>query len=767
MVPTGRISRRGVLGACLGAGSALVVGAGLRGGYGQFVRAQTTIDATPPAPPSAISEAVSYGPTIASKAAELGYDLDRITLFVSEEIRYEPYAGALRGASATLWGLAGNAVDQALLLSALLTEAQITWRFAAGALDDATANALVEQANASIAKVADGWVAASNASLAPTGELSVATPVPEAAATPAPDDPLVADIGARAAFAATTGEQSFTSLAGQIAKALDDAHVAIAPAGITALPDLERSRHVWVQVADGPRWSSIAPALSGAGSAKVPDPAETFATIPDDLIHTIAVRLSVETLSGAYLLPSDVATATMSAAEAARSPIEIGVSPPQSMAAAGFAINEALAGTSALVPYLASGEAVLQAASSPIPFAIGGGALDVLGAATPACCQDGELVSLSYTVDVTAPGAQPVTIQRYLLDRLTPAARANAAAGVDATAILPLNLAKLSDGTTMPEELTSTTFLTVVTGAIPMTYGVFAPSADPAMKGISLIGASQAGLAASFARQRLLAATVHALVATPQLSAFTVGTTSADAESTLLVQGDLLHQQQSLLASKDGVTVSGLHPLIVAGIVNQVAEDVAIAPAFLSGDAKAPLVAGQSVGTVFAAASAQGIGIHAITATAGTVPAGLAEDVSALIQQALTAGKVVVAPERAVKLASGSGFGWWEIDPATGDTRDVYANGKGYAASQGPAVAVLAQDAVEEAEILKTVNSWRPWYQRLGRCVGAAAMIGGMAVAAEGAVGVALGGNAATAAGKVVMANPNILKDVKNLIKGC
>jgi|GEM_PF-2176587 len=54
------------------------------------------------------------------RAAQLGHDSDRLSAFVRDEIAYEPYEGLLRGAAGTLAAGAGNALDQALLLQALL-----------------------------------------------------------------------------------------------------------------------------------------------------------------------------------------------------------------------------------------------------------------------------------------------------------------------------------------------------------------------------------------------------------------------------------------------------------------------------------------------------------------------------------------------------------------------------------------------------------------------------------------------------------------------
>jgi transglutaminase-like putative cysteine protease len=74
---------------------------------------------------------------IGDLAASLDYDLERIFRFVADSIRYQPYVGILRGATGTLDAGAGNSVDQALLLSALLDESLIPYRFVQGRLDEA------------------------------------------------------------------------------------------------------------------------------------------------------------------------------------------------------------------------------------------------------------------------------------------------------------------------------------------------------------------------------------------------------------------------------------------------------------------------------------------------------------------------------------------------------------------------------------------------------------------------------------------------------
>ncbi len=85
-------------------------------------------------PLTASRVAAATGP-IDDLALALEFDMERIFRFVSEQIRYEPYAGVLRGAEGTLMARAGNSADQAVLLAALLRASGIGSRFAQGTID--------------------------------------------------------------------------------------------------------------------------------------------------------------------------------------------------------------------------------------------------------------------------------------------------------------------------------------------------------------------------------------------------------------------------------------------------------------------------------------------------------------------------------------------------------------------------------------------------------------------------------------------------------
>jgi hypothetical protein len=73
----------------------------------------------------------------------LDFDAGQIVDYVRQEIRFQAYAGVLRGAEGTLISRSGNALDQSLLLAKLLKDAGYDARIARGRLSRTQARALV------------------------------------------------------------------------------------------------------------------------------------------------------------------------------------------------------------------------------------------------------------------------------------------------------------------------------------------------------------------------------------------------------------------------------------------------------------------------------------------------------------------------------------------------------------------------------------------------------------------------------------------------
>ena len=92
---------------------------------------------------AATPDANKDDPFIIQKAQELGNNPVSTFNFVRDEIGYESYKGSLRGARGTLWSKAGNALDQASLLIALLRASNIPARYVRGTLPDNLAQQLI------------------------------------------------------------------------------------------------------------------------------------------------------------------------------------------------------------------------------------------------------------------------------------------------------------------------------------------------------------------------------------------------------------------------------------------------------------------------------------------------------------------------------------------------------------------------------------------------------------------------------------------------
>lgn len=101
-------------------------------------------DTIAPAQLAATPDANPNDPFIQAKAAELNQDAIEIFEFVRDDIGFESYLGSLRGSRGTLWSDAGNSLDQASLMIALLRASGVEAQYAQGTLTDQLAQDLIE-----------------------------------------------------------------------------------------------------------------------------------------------------------------------------------------------------------------------------------------------------------------------------------------------------------------------------------------------------------------------------------------------------------------------------------------------------------------------------------------------------------------------------------------------------------------------------------------------------------------------------------------------
>ena len=204
-------------------------------------------------------------PYLVAKANELGKDPQRIFAFVRDEIGFESYVGSLRGARGALWSNAGNALDQASLLIALLRISGIPARYAQGTLAKDKAQELI-------------------ASMFLPAPYRVVGFVPDGAekSDPVNDPALIA----------------------------------------------EAQQHFWVEFQQGGAFVAADPAFRSAQLGQTFTAASgQFAEVPDNLRHKVTVRLQAETGGNAFdvdLQKQKLLDYTFTSAELVGKPLSIG-----------------------------------------------------------------------------------------------------------------------------------------------------------------------------------------------------------------------------------------------------------------------------------------------------------------------------------------------------------------------------------------------------------------------------------------------------------
>lgn len=211
---------------------------------------------------------------VASKAHELGKDIDAMFAFVRDAVRYEVYPGVLRGSRGTLMAMAGNSFDKSLLLAELLKTHGVNVRFVRGQLDADHAEALVSQ----MFQQAQGQAERR------TIEDKVATELP-----------LEFAEGSNA-FAQLIVAR-WTSSLECVSEALRSSEIGIGSEPPVPKQKLiaEAADHCWLEVQQGDTWKAFDASFQNSEAGK------TFAAtpkllddLPQDLHQRVVVRLSLE-----------------------------------------------------------------------------------------------------------------------------------------------------------------------------------------------------------------------------------------------------------------------------------------------------------------------------------------------------------------------------------------------------------------------------------------------------------------------------------------
>ena len=605
------------------------------------------------------------GDPITSQASALDFDRDRIHRFVADEIAYEPYAGVLRGAKTTLIGKAGNGADKAVLLAALLDASAIETRFVTGTLaDDAVATLAATTADRD-ATFARAEAALRGDPTLPTPETAPAEPAIQAILDRLPE--IDASVTAWASNAVDTSVR-------QITDALAGAGIAL-PAGPAPMPDIERTRHLWVQARSGTQWIDLDPTLAGTepGQSIATLVGEPVAAVPDDLRHRLDIDLVLEKVTGAGVTQEAIIEHSRFADELTDVPIAIGHAKPGALRELGAGIDSMLLGGTRYLAILQAGPTAYIGLS---PIVLSGGDADDPSAQPDPFAgvgdgrrREGEAVAEWLELRITAPDGTVTTARRTLFDRVGEAVRL--AGPVDPAAIPTAELVDLdADHPAEFLPLTVARFLSVATGATALP-----PSDGPDIVVLGSL-ARMYHLARDATNARLSVdrgAAVHLSSPNVTMHAFVPSVDKGGAlrASEML---DLLHRGFGALPVA-GATAD-VPAGVLAGVTSHVAERLrggAGLPADLA--STTPDV---SVGALFERAAADGLGIRVLR---DPLPpdVGYPPEATAILAEALAGGWVAIAPARAVISDDKPRIGWWLVDPVSGATRDLMDDGRGAA----------------------------------------------------------------------------------------
>ena len=596
-------------------------------------------------------------------AFELEFDIAKIAAFVAEEIRYEPYAGALRGPVGTIWAGAGNAVDQAQLLAALLDASLVPVRFAVG---QAEATALGEQhalglGRVGMSPVIDRVISAHLVAAYPDADSSlIAGPTPPGVRIASSRDELLSEAAGRV-----------ETMAERLTGALRDAGVALI-AGEVTVPASEVDRHVWVQYASGTDWVDLDPSLPEDALRTDASRAETLDAIPDDWFHTITVRVSHDQTAGEGLERVVSLEHTVRSQDMTNGSLALLHLDGDEMTTLGFDLGAKLAGSQGSYAMILAGTEFFYGAA-PMTFGGQGGVLDVFedGAGLP----EGEAIAEFFDIEVRSPNDEPLVANRTIFDRV---ADQRGGSGFDLAGVKAVELTDIGTEKKQFLPLAPYRAFAAVAGHVPGRYSLLRSEVETNFNVFSdAVRGTQA------ARQAIAAAgetaVASGVIDRPNLVAYTYAP-AADAQgalSSLQIAADLLVQSSQGAGSSDATPYG-----VLAGVTAHVAEETALDPRLfelMEDVAAAPAVSGDrvSVGRIFAAAEERQVGWRVVAAAddLASLPFDVPGAARALVTAHLDGGRVVVMPAEAVELDGVEALGWWVYDPATGALFDQLPDG--------------------------------------------------------------------------------------------
>ncbi len=587
--------------------------------------------AVDPALLASTPDANATDPAIVAKATVLGHDAAAIFAFVRDAIGYDAYRGSLRGASGTLAGGAGNALDKASLLVALLRASGIPARYASGTLSDNVARQVI-------------------LSMFPRETRIVGCLDPGVAtADPANDPQLLA----------------------------------------------EAKEHYWVELDTGSGFQDADPTVPGATLGQAfTAVATTFTEVPDALRHKVEVSVDAETttpLAGLFgASPEGRATVldeTFATVELAGKALAVGHF-VDSVSLGGLFSST----TNTYSPYVLVNQNDADLTDDPVRR---GQSYQEQLTNFPFGSQILTGVFLDVTVlGPEANGTRPSQrIEKPLVDRIGAAVRQNGGGGslalppnpppaLTAHDITTIEVSTYSEAT--PQiALQQAALASIQQQLVPLLPDVMGGTAPPetvqlantlaregSIESTSLAGSRQLALSDGLARILADRALVHAYFDSPRILA--VSTRSTSDQQALSLEIDVLRDTPRAYGRSGQAADAATFLRYLHGLADSVLESQTASA--LAGQNGTPSAA---IDTFLAALATPGASVVPIASEHLTTLADLAisDEAKARITTAATAGALVLVPSTMVSVNGTPTVAWLEIDPATGHAIAVAENG--------------------------------------------------------------------------------------------
>lgn len=574
-------------------------------------------------------------PYVVAKAAELGNDAARIFEFVSDEIGYEVYQGSLRGARGTLWSKAGNALDQASLLVALLRASGIPARYVRGTFDPSIPVDRARLQSLILSMFPEEW-----------RFVGIEPPPDVERADPANDEELLA----------------------------------------------EAAMHDWVEFDDGVGFRAADPTIPGAQIGETfATFAEVFEKVPEARQHSVTIRLRAEFGSlwdfGNPPSPRPVLQETFTSAELVGKPLTVG------HFVNGDAFDYAFFRrvTYTYSPYLI----INQIDGDPLDDEIiRGDDFEEFYDSSFGGLSQSYLTGLFLQMDVRKPGSEEVEHhERPIVDRIGYVARqtgGQAAVEIPKDLVTEDPLPAVLPFETTTIELQSARFSSEYVGAVRTLIRRLAREAPPSGTNASAteVGHSSALLAvAGLARMQAIAIPLEshatdafgarAYAETPKVLIAQSDGTLVDNEFTAELAIDLRSTAIRVVPRPGQPRVSAAFCRSAIGVAESIAESIAV-------DDLSP---GEGASAVRVLLNAIDQDKRVLVLTERDQPLidrlRLSRRAKLRISNALESGHVVVTPSE-LSSSDTALAGWFELDPTTGAMRGVLEDGSfGFFETQG------------------------------------------------------------------------------------